>query len=360
MTQRHRDLSLFAQRPMLGWLGAVVLHDQKRHSFCLVVPSGKSSSPSKFLALRSRHGGPCGAAGFRGVRHTRRTNGMAHGSLHAWLDQQRLDHAGLVTVSLCAPPLPPLPRFPPTHWLVQGDCVRACIPDLALHFVLLLDANCSASLSRHRTWKDATLTPSGPEKKKEHALRSTFARHRCLLSARASSSIQPVLMFSISPPCALNARFPAAANCDAAIEEPSTPAIWKTIPHTWPSCMRNRTFCWPRFSMRVPSAALCVPPTLDISLAWNSPCHLLLECPWQQRPPISSRPPSSAIGPVARSVPAPFWILAPTYFLSRAQSGKPHRRVPLALCVGSNPGPLHCAPPSPESVRNPNLFLAPF
>ena len=31
-----------------------------------------------------------------------------------------------------------------------------------------------------------------------------------------------------------------------------------------------------------------------------------------------------------------------------------------AFCVGSNPWPLHCAPPSPESARTPNLFLAPF
>ena len=163
--QRHRDLSLFARQPMLGWLGVVVLHDQKRYGFCLVVLWGKVAVHQDFCHPRSRHG-PCGAAGCRGVRHTRRTNGMAHGSLHAWLDQQRLDHAGLVTVSLCAPPLPPLPRFPPTHWLVQGDCVRARIPDLALHFVLLLDATCSSSLTRHRTCMDATLTPSGPEKKK--------------------------------------------------------------------------------------------------------------------------------------------------------------------------------------------------
>ena len=32
----------------------------------------------------------------------------------------------------------------------------------------------------------------------------------------------------------------------------------------------------------------------------------------------------------------------------------------VALCVGSNPLPLHCAPPSPESARTSNLFVAPF
>ena len=95
-----------------------------------------------------------------------------------------------------------------------------------------------------------------------------------------------------------------------------------------------------------------------MSLAWNSPCHLLLENPWQQRPPISSRPPSSSIGPVARSAPAPCWSLAPTYFLSRAQFGRPHRRVPI------NPahvrGIVRGGRILGHSARTPNLFLELF
>ena len=146
------------------------------------------------------------------------------------------------------------------------------------------------------------------------------------------TSIQPVLMFSISPPCALNARFPAAANCDVAIKEPSTSAIWKTgTEHSAGQDLACE--CHQR-----PCA-----------------CHLLLECPWQQRPPISSRPPSSAIGPVARSVPAPCWSLAPTYFLSRWETASS-----CSYQSRSRAWQVHCAPPSPESARTPNLLVAPF
>ena len=212
---------------------------------------------------------------------------MAHGSLHAWRRSAAVGSRGsrngfaarlLFLLSLAFRQLTGL--FRETAFV---------------HVLLILRSTsccCSTPIApqvpqgTERGWTRHSC-PQAMKKKKEQTLRSTFARHRCLLSARASSSIQPVLMFSISPPCALNARFPAAANCDAAIKEPSTSAIWKTKPHTWPSCMRSRTFCWPRFSMRVPSAALCVQPTLDASLAWYSPCHLLLECPWQQRPPAS-------------------------------------------------------------------------
>ena len=72
----------------------------------------------------------------------------------------------------------------------------------------------------------------------------------------------PVLMFSTSPPCALNVvRFPAAANCDAAIKGRS-----------WPSSLRNCSF-WPRFGIQMPFAAQYLPPALDMALAWISPAN---------------------------------------------------------------------------------------
>ena len=43
------------------------------------------------------------------------------------------------------------------------------------------------------------------------------------------------------------------------------------IPKTWPSSLWKRTCRWPRFGIRVPAAALYLPPVLDMALAWISP-----------------------------------------------------------------------------------------
>ena len=150
---------------MLGWLGVVVLHDQKRHSFCLVVTSGKVAVHQDIWHCVLVVGDPAVRRVFAASdTHGARTEwhmGRSCMARSAAVGSRGSRDGFAVRASSSS-----LPRFPPTHWLVQGDCVRACIPYLALHFVLLFDANCSSSPTGHRTWMDATLTPSGPEKKR--------------------------------------------------------------------------------------------------------------------------------------------------------------------------------------------------
>ena len=95
------------------------------------------------------------------------------------------------------------------------------------------------------------------------------------------------MMFSISPPRTFNVtRFPATAKCDAALTKRATSAIWKPMPHTWPSWLRNQKLCWPRFGIRAPFAALCLPPALVMATSTNTS--------------IWSPPPSRCGGRVAR------------------------------------------------------------
>ena len=69
-------------------------------------------------------------------------------------------------------------------------------------------------------------------------------RRQMQIAHLSSSGIfRPVLMFSISPACALNVtRLPAAAVDDASTKGRSTSAmIWKPMPHMWPLSLRDRT-----------------------------------------------------------------------------------------------------------------------
>ena len=84
--------------------------------------------------------------------------------------------------------------------------------------MLLLDANCSSSRTRQKkkTRVNASLTSAGPGKSGARA--AIHIRKTQIPPLLKSVIFRPVLMFSISPPCALNVtRFPAAVNCDAAI-----------------------------------------------------------------------------------------------------------------------------------------------
>ena len=83
------------------------------------------------------------------------------------------------------------------------------------------------------------------------------------------------------------------------------------MPHTWPSSLRNRTFCWPRFEMRAPLAA--TRRGHGARMEHRTPIwslHQVLES-WHA------------------GVQTPFRTIDPTHFLPPAQAGRPHRRVPL-------------------------------
>ena len=303
-------------------------------------------------------------AGCRGVRHTRRTNGMAHGSLHVWLDRQRLDHAGLVTVSLCAPPLPPLPRFPPTHWLVQGDCVRACIPDLALHFVLLLDANCSSSLTRHRTWMDATLTPSALTKK---------GSTRCDPHSQ-DMSLCPSVIFNPASLDVLDITT-LCLECSSFQQLPNVMPLSRSARHRRfgrPYRTRGLHECGTEHSGGQDSACECHQRPCACHPPWTCRSRGIhrATCSWYI---LGNSDHRFRLGLLHQ-------LLGPWHAVCQHHAGSSLQlifflvpslgdrivvfpSIPLAcvaLCVVSNPWPLHCAPPSPESARTPNLFLAPF
>ena len=130
-------------------------------------PVGQSSSPSLLLALRSRLGEPCGAAG----RFT-------YGSLSSvWITR-------ISTRFRCARLFFLLLQSPPT----QGHCIRAFVRVLARHFVPLPPCCCSMPTAPQilqgtaRGWEPSLTSPA--LENLEHALRSTIASRRFLLSAR--------------------------------------------------------------------------------------------------------------------------------------------------------------------------------
>ena len=133
--------------------------------------------------------------------------GLANGSLHEWRSQQRSDHAGLERDSLRVPLLPPLTHPPPSQWPVLDAMFE--------NFNLFLRATrCQLLLRSYRAQNAGGCVAhfSGPGKPR--ALAATHIRRTQIPPA----VFRPVLMCSISPPCALNVtRFPAADKCDANI-----------------------------------------------------------------------------------------------------------------------------------------------
>ena len=166
-----------------------VFHEQNRSQLQSLRHVGQGSSPSDFLALRSRLGNPCGAAGCRAAGDTLGTPrmGWTRGSRSGFALRASSSSSPSFSANSLAP------SGTPCSCIYSCSCALLGTPPSTL----LLAANCSSSLAGHRTRMGASITSLAPENL-EHALRSTVARHRFLLD-RTSVSFRPVLKFSISP-----------------------------------------------------------------------------------------------------------------------------------------------------------------